>query len=79
MLAHDPDTADGTCPACEKPYRKRVVSKFGGTINHQTELKQDRTCFWSFEHPDGVPATAVYYHIDQLPDDETIDLSHGDD
>jgi len=78
-MGENPDTKRGKCPACESPYVKRVISKFGGTINHRDDLKQDRTCFWSFTHPDGAAATAVYYHVDQLPDDETIDLTHGDD
>ena len=77
-MDHDPDTDDGTCPACEKSYAKRVISKFGGTINHRADLRQDRTCFWPFDHPDGTAAVAVYYHVDDLPDDETIDLTHGD-
>lgn len=78
-MENDPDTDDGCCPVCESAYARRVISKFGGTVNHRAELTQDRTCFYPFQHADGPAATAVYYHVDQLPDDETIDLSHGDD
>ena len=78
-MTDDPDTNGGCCPVCEKPYVRRAISKFGGTINHRTEVKQDRTCFYPYAHPDGTSATAVYYHVDELPADETIDLTHGDD
>lgn len=78
-MTDNPDTDAGGCPVCESPYVKRVISKFGGTLNHRTQIKQDRTCFWPHDHADDTAAVAVYYHVDELPDDETIDLTHGDD
>lgn len=71
----DPEPDAGACPVCEAEYARRVLSKFGGSIDHTTDLTQDRTCFWPFDHPDGTSAVAVYYHVDQPADDETIDLS----
>jgi len=70
----DAEPDNGVCPVCEADYERRVLSKFGGTIDHMTTLAQDRTCFWPFDHPDGTPAVAVYYHVEQPADDETIEL-----
>jgi hypothetical protein len=69
-----PEPDQGFCPVCEAEYDRRVLSKFGGTIDHSADLAQERTCFWPFDHTDGTEAVAVYYHVDQQADDETIEL-----
>jgi len=72
ILEPRPDSS--SCPVCEAGFQRRVLSKFGGSIDHTSDLKQIRTCFWPFDHPDGTPAVAVYYHVDQPADDETIEF-----
>jgi len=67
------------CPVCERPFVKRVLSKLGGTIDHEQDLKQTRTCFWPTTNG-STTMVAVFYHIDDGKTREgTIDLTTGDD
>lgn len=67
------------CPVCEKPFVKSIHSKFGGSIDHTKQLRQNRTCFWPTADANG-SLVAVFYHIDDGETREgTIDLTTGDD